>query len=369
LLQKQSEDPLFFIVVNPGFEKLAVYELVRTLSRLNHPWGGEYSLHSGGVEVRLPLVVGLQLNHFLRIPTRILLRLGTKKDLLLYQDFQKWLRTLNINRYFPIKNISVSTRSSKLKIKDKLKNVFLNTFQFKTGDEGSDIYIRFFRDECTVSLDTSGEDLYRRGQEKWVGEAPIRDNMAAALLQLSFQGVETIEEWQVVDPMMGSGTFLLEAACYSQILQRPFAYQKWFQEKGAILETSMVLSPALWGADIDPKNVELAQKNLTMLKIKDLHLQQEDFFKGSVVKKNRPRLVILNPPYGKRIKIDRENFYAQILQKIVDRFDPDRIGLIVPRGKNFIKPVDYEQVRYLEFSNNSIDVHFHLFLKIKNPLF
>jgi putative N6-adenine-specific DNA methylase len=368
LLQKQNENPLFFIVVNPGFEKLAAYELARALQALQFEWNGDYVSHSGGLELRLPINVGLFLNQLLRIPTRILLRLGTKKDLLLYQDFQKWLRTLEVEKYFPLKQVSVSTRSSKLKMKDKLKNVFLNTFQFKTSPEGSDIYIRFFRDECTVSLDTSGADLYQRGQEKWTGVAPLRDTMAAALLQLALQGVEDIQNWQIVDPMMGSGTFLAEAAQYAQPLERAFAYEKWFTGEKPRLEKVQNALPAIWGADIDKKNIELAQKNLTIYKIPDLQLRQEDFFKGTVEKKNKQRLVILNPPYGKRIKIDRENFYNQLLQKIVERFDPDRIGVIVPRGKKIIKPNDYEQVRYLEFSNNSIDVHFHLFLKIKNPL-
>ncbi|MBY0384375.1 hypothetical protein K2X05_04380, partial [bacterium] len=186
-------NPSFFLVITPGFERLALYELVRFFKKINIQ--ADVEAHTGGLEVMLPLNIGLAINQHLRIPTRVLLRLGTQKDLLLYQDFQKWLSTLKLTKFFPLKEIYVSTRSSKLKMKEKLKKVFLNTYPFKPDPKGSDLYIRFFRDECTVSLDTSGEDLFMRGQEKWVGDAPIRDSMAAALLQVSCQGIEDFSNW------------------------------------------------------------------------------------------------------------------------------------------------------------------------------
>ncbi len=361
---------LFFIVVNPGFERLALYELIRVLKRIDEILKTNYSLipfqlHPGGIELALPLEVGLSLNQFLRIPTRILMRLGVQKELLQYQDFQKWLRTLKIDKYFPLKKVYVSTRTSKLKMKDKLKKVFSNTYPFIPDPKGTDLYIRFFRDECTVSIDTSGEDLYIRGSEKWVGEAPIRDNMAAALLQFSLQGVDDFKEWQLVDPMMGSGTFLIEGLLYAEPLQRAFSYQNWFKGK---METKFATVPKksfshVWGADLNDKNVEMAKKNLEAFKNVEIQIRHEDLFLGKKEESAFRRLVIINPPYGKRLKIKMEDFYTKIADKIVERFSPERMGLLIPRGATFRKPQDYEQVRYLEFSNNSIDVHFHLLLK------
>lgn len=361
----------FFIVVNPGFERLALYELLRVLKRFDEENLAQglaetpFVLHSGGIELALPLAVGLSLNQYLRIPTRILLRLGVQKELLLYQDFQKWLRTLKIDKYFPLKQIYVSTRTSKLKMKDKLKKVFTNTYPFAAHPEGTDLYIRFFRDECTVSVDTSGEDLYFRGGEKWTGEAPLRDNMAAALLQFSTQGLENFEDWQLVDPMMGSGTFLVEGLQLSSPLLRKFSYQNWFKGTIPLLSPSQDSQSfqSVWGADLSEKNVEMAQKNLKTFQKAKLQLRKEDLFLGEKQESHLRRLVMINPPYGKRLKIKIEDFYTKVIDQIIARFAPERVGFLIPRGASFRKPQAYEQVRYLEFSNNSIDVSFYLLLR------
>lgn len=361
--------PCFFLVVNPGFERLALYELTRVLKQIPSSFlkreeleNIDPQMHAGGIELSLPMAVGLSLNHYLRIPTRILLRLGVQKDLLLYQDFQKWVRTLKIEKYFPLRDVYVSSRSSKIKMKEKLKKVFLNTYPYTPNPKGSDLYIRVFRDECTVSLDTSGEDLYQRGQQKWVGEAPIRETMAAGLLQLATQGIDNFKEWQLVDPMMGSGTLLLEGLQMGEKLVRPFAFENWFKKEIPQISKGQNFEH-VWGADLLDKNLEIVQKNMQAFKKSDVQLRQEDLFKGKKEPTDLKRLVIVNPPYGKRLKIKRENFYTDLIAAIADRFLPERIGVIIPRGQVFQKPAAYEQVRYLEFSNNSIDVHFHLLLK------
>lgn len=354
---KKPELHNFFLVLTPGFERLALYELVRFLKNVNLET--EMEPHTGGLEVVLPLDMGLSLNQYLRIPTRVLLRLGTQKDLLLYQDFQKWVSTLKLSKFFPFKQVYVSTRSSKLKMKEKLKKVFLNTYPFKPDPKGSDLYIRFFRDECTVSLDTSGEDLFMRGNEKWVGEAPIRDTMAAALLQLVCQGIDDFPQWQLVDPMMGSGTFLLEGLQYNQKIERFFAFQNWFKQPVVSVDQEMPFQNIL-GADLNPKNVEMAKKNLQNFKNAKIELLVEDLFKSKKHPSDLKRVAVVNPPYGKRLKINSASFYSDLVNKIVESYQPERIGIIVPRGKVFSKPAQYEQVRYLEFSNNSIDVHFHV---------
>jgi putative N6-adenine-specific DNA methylase len=211
-----------------------------------------------------------------------------------------------------------------------------------------------------MSLDTSGEDLFLRGQEKWVGEAPLRDTMAAALLQLSCQGIDDFSNWQLADPMMGSGTFLLEALQYNKKLERHFAFQNWFKSTGITLGDEGSSFQNVFGADMNPKNVEMAQKNLQNFKTEKIELVVEDVFKSKKHPSNLQRLVIVNPPYGKRLKINRPTFYTDLVNKMIESYQPERVGIIIPRGKVFTKPAQYEQVRYLEFSNNSIDVHFHV---------
>lgn len=400
MVQATGSDEKFFLVVTPGFERLALYELIRHLDKHLPSWQGDPVMYAGGVEVELPLETGVLLNHHLRIPTRILLRIASQKDILLYQDFQKWLRTLDLKKYFPYGEIFVSARGSKLSMKDKIKNVFANSFQFQTHPKGPDVYIRFFRDECTVSLDTTGEELYRRGQEKWIGEAPIRETMAAALLQLSTQGIEDLSQWAFLDPMMGSGTLLLEAAEMNKPLQREFSYQHWLspliaakqnakpsgvgpfntsdvqvndvfeQQLMNVFEKESVVNlgitgksfSKIYGRDLEKKNLEIAKNNTAAFSKSLFDLRCEDLFRGQREDLKKPLMVLINPPYGKRLKIKNEHFFTDLLTTIVERFSPDRIGVIVPRGKQIKKPARYEQVRYLEFSNNGIDVHFHVLL-------
>ncbi len=359
----------------PGFEKLALQELIKYFKQNSIEWDEAHEIHPGGIEVSLPFAIGCSLNQWLRIPTRILWRRGSKKDLLMYQDFQKWLRSLGLHKIVPFGKVHVSTRSSKLKMKDKLKKVFLNTFQYNTSEQGADVYIRFFRDECTVSLDTSGADLYRRGQEKWTGDAPLRETMAAGLLQFATQDLEDMRAWTLVDPMMGSGTFLLEGAQYGQSLNRAFVYQQWsispkkFPDGANPKDLAQIPRKGfrnLVGRDKDESCVDLVTKNMTLFNDIQCDLRQEDIFaqvqssSEKVAQPTSPVLVMVNPPYGKRLKLDRKDYYTELVNSIILKYQPERLGLILPRGKSFSKHHDYVQLRTLPFSNNGIDVVFYL---------
>jgi len=233
------------------------------------------------------------------------------------------------------------------------------------------IYIRFFRYQCTLSLDTSGDDLYMRGYDKWTAEAPIRDNMAAGLLKLAFQGVEDLSEWEVVDPMMGSGTFLLEAHLMGHQVQRRFCFQNWevykslkkqIEERTAELG-AFTARPHVRGADKSKKNYETAKKNFATLKMNPGVLKNDDLFsdqRAPIAKKKR--LAIVNPPYGKRLSIKEKDFFGKTFAAVADKYGADRVGLLVPWGAQ-PEHADYENVRRMPFSNNGIDVEFFLYLK------
>jgi putative N6-adenine-specific DNA methylase len=350
----------FFIVVPPYFERLALYELQGALAAFDFSLG-EYEIHAGGIELDLPLRVGLSLNSKLKIPTRILMRLETR-EILSFKELETFFKGIQWKSFGPLREVYVSSRSSKMKIKEAIKESFKKTIPFKPQKNGTDVYIRLFRDQCTISVDTSGEDLFQRGQEKWVGEAPIRDNMAAGLLQMALQGTDSGEGWEIVDPMMGSGTFLTEAAALRSETRRPFAFQNWTGDY-KIQPVEFVkqnVDVKLVGRDIDAKNVEIARKNLAQA---GADLKTEDLFsKGEFPSIGRRRLVVLNPPYGKRLKIKNKNFFQDVVDSIREKYSPDRLALIVPRGAQF-DFAGYEKLRQLDFSNNGIDVEFYLLLR------
>lgn len=361
----------FFIVLPPGFEQVAFYELVRYLKKLNIE-----DVHCerfiGGLELELPEAVGLALNSALKIPTRILMRLGVQ-EILSVKDYISFIKSIDWKPFGKIGKVYVSSRTSKLKIKGNLEDILEKNLPAKAGHkDGTDIYVRFFRDECTLSVDTSGEDLYQRGYEKWVGEAPIRDNMAAALLQYALQGVDDISEWEVLDPMMGSGTFLLESFLYEETYKRKYAFQNWHQPQDVKHNISQSVEklkgqgrkPQVTGFERDPKTLETAKRNLKQLGIDPERAQASDLLKEkSILKKEKPRLVILNPPLGKRLKIGDRGLFFEILETIAHRFTPDRIAMLVPKTIEF-ECEGYEQVRLLEFNNNSIPLRFYVFLKL-----
>lgn len=360
----------------PGLERAALYELT-TILKFHNNDDVDIEHFPGGLELELPTNLGLSLNALLKVPTRILMRMSSK-EILHIKDYIAFIKSHDWKSFGELHKVYVSSRTSKLKIKGNLAEIFEKNAQATWNKEaGTDVYIRFFRDECTLSVDTSGEDLYQRGYGKWVGEAPIRDNMAAALLQFSLQGVEDLNEWEVTDPMMGSGTFLFEAHFLSSIFKRPYAFQKWRLDEKLKKSIHEVLEkglpqrgvPEVRGFDRDPKVVEMAQKNFEKLDIKPLDLKLADVIKDVIsAKTERKRLVIANPPYGKRFKINDKNLFAKIMEGVATKFAPERFGIILPLGID-IQDDRYEQVRVLDFANNGIPLKFFLFLKKENPPF
>lgn len=350
-------------MVPPYFERLALYELQGHLANYGFTLG-EYEIHQGGIELKLPLELGTALNASLKIPTRILLRLATK-EILSFKELEQFFKEFQWKDFGPLREVYASSRSSKMKMKDAIEQSFKKTIPYKPQKTGTDVYIRMFRDQCTLSVDTSGDDLFQRGYEKWVGEAPIRDNMASGLLQLALQGTDAGEDWEIVDPMMGAGTLLTEAYTLRSPSPRKFCYQNWTGKyKVNQLEINKQASNiAIVGRDRDQKHVDIAKKNLAQVGATNADLALEDLFSSSQAKPaTRKRLVILNPPYGKRIAIKGKNFFQETVNQISKKYSPDRLGIIVPRDTKF-EAEGLERIRHMLFSNQGIDVEFYLLLK------
>jgi putative N6-adenine-specific DNA methylase len=372
LVESAVREEKFFIVVPPAFERVAFYELMRKLKHLNLE-ERPVEFFTGGLELSLPMAVGLALNHVLKVPTRILIRVESR-EILAVKDYLDFIKSQDWRPYGKLRKVYASSRTSKLKIKGSLEEMFeKQSGATWSKTEGTDIYIRFFRDECTLSVDTSGEDLYQRGYEKWVGEAPLRDNMAAALLRFSLQGVEDVSQWEVLDPMCGSGTFLLEADHFNKMFSRTFAYEKWkFVKREEVQSAIKAMSEEKPGASVrgferDPKTLETARRNLSELGLDPQQIQSADLFKDdSIVPSKGPRLVILNPPLGKRLKIGDRRLFQDIVDRIVTKFAPDRLGILIPE-KIDLEHKDYESVRIHTFSNNGLYLRFFLFLKTEKP--
>ena len=211
----------------------------------------------------------------------------------------------------------------------KTKDAIVDRFRDLTGKRPNidlrfpdlKIDVHIDRNRCSVSLDSSGESLHKRGYKIATNIAPINEVLAAGLLLLSGWDGQS----DFMDPMCGSGTILIEAAMIAcnippNLMRNEFAFERWKDWDVDLYETieNSLLSKTrdfhhkIIGFDKSPSAIRKANEN-----IKNAHLEQfiyiknEDFFKTQ--KGGEARLhMLFNPPYGERLKLDMETFYGQI---------------------------------------------------------
>jgi putative N6-adenine-specific DNA methylase len=211
----------------------------------------------------------------------------------------------------------------------------------KAGDAGEiTIKVRLDDDLCTISLDTTGESLHKRGHKPSVGKAPMRETLAAAfLMQCGFDGTEP-----VYDPMCGSGTFVLEAAEMAAGLlpgrSRAFAFERLagFDARAfaALKQGRAVHRPKVRfiGSDRDDGAIRAATANAEAAGISDLAQFERRAVSDISAPEGPPGLVIVNPPYGARIG-DRKTLFAlygALGRVLSERFRGWRVGLVTSDG-------------------------------------
>lgn len=196
------------------------------------------------------------------------------------------------------------------------------------------LYIRLQDDRCTLWLDLAGEELYKRGHERFVAEAPLKETIAAAMIfKVCKSKVSTNSQWTIVDPMAGSGTFSLEAAYIAQGLIpgkcRDFAlkHQPAFKDAtwNYILKNSNFATegnhPSIITGDISQRPIDIIKHNVEKSPLSEniISPQLRDFF--SYTAQDFPRdskdiVLVLNPPYGKRLDYDAPALYKKIGKKL-----------------------------------------------------
>ena len=195
-------------------------------------------------------------------------------------------------------------------------------------DEDADVSAQIFivrveRDQFTISADTSGALLHRRGYRQAVAKAPLRETLAAAMLR----GAEWNAKTPVVDPMCGSGTIAIEAAMIARKippgLERKFAFLEWpgadlarwnslvAHARGQILGRSPA---AIAASDRDAGAIEAARSNAERAGVaNDIQLAVQAISAATPIGTG-PGLLITNPPYGERVGDTKaiRNLYAQL---------------------------------------------------------
>ncbi|WP_264212647.1 THUMP domain-containing class I SAM-dependent RNA methyltransferase [Leisingera thetidis] len=205
-----------------------------------------------------------------------------------------------------------------------------------TKDAELTVKLRIEDNLCVFSVDTSGEGLHKRGHKSAVGKAPMRENLAALFLrECGYAGTEP-----VVDPMCGSGTFVIEAAEIARGLlpgrSRSFAFEQlaafdadaWaeLKQQGQARETDLLFH----GSDRNAGAVEMSAANAERAGV----AEHARFAQAAVSDLQRPDgpagLVIVNPPYGARIGNKKLLFalYGALGQVLQERFSGWRVGIV-----------------------------------------
>jgi putative N6-adenine-specific DNA methylase len=202
-------------------------------------------------------------------------------------------------------------------------------------------------DRLTLSLDSSGDNLYRRGFKTHAGTAPLRETLAAAVLLLA--GYQP--DRPLVDPLCGSGTFSLEAALIVKHippgLQRTYAFMAWpaFRPgqwhhwmRAAEQRIGSLAQPLIFASDISSHACGGLTECLQCNELQDaVRVDRRDFFDmhpETQLKHLPPGLVVLNPPYHRRLTTGGrfEDFYARLGVKLRNDFSGWRAAVLIPRA-------------------------------------
>jgi putative N6-adenine-specific DNA methylase len=234
----------------------------------------------------------------------------------------RWEEWLTERSAFPVRGRSVKSklhsvpdcqRLVKKAIVERLRK-FCSVDWFVEDGPEFQVDVNLLRDRCTITLDTSGPGLHKRGYRELTGEAPLKETLAAALVQLSYWNRDRL----LVDPCCGTGTILIEAALIGRNLapglNRRFAAEQWpripqrLWDEGRQSARDVAL-PALpeklAGYDVAWRPLELARAAAKSAGVfDDLHLQQRPIAEFSSAKQYG--CLIANPPYGARLGEERE---------------------------------------------------------------
>lgn len=332
-----------FAVTAPGLEQLTAFELQQlgllaaptTEDKTNNVIPG---VEAGGVTFRGKLDEIYRANLQLRTTSRVLIRIGHFYAAS-FSELRKKASRLNWPRFVTAgQSVAVRATCHKSKlyhsaavaeriygaIEDRLGAPVMPQ---KVADEDADnppqlIVVRIVNNQCTVSVDTSGELLHRRGYRQAVAKAPLRETFAAALLLAAKWDSRT----PLLDPFCGSGAIPIEAALMARGMapgsQRRFAFMDWpgFDEKrwqALVAQSVTQIVPAsdlppIVASDRDAGAIRMARENAERAGVAD----NIEFHCRTVSALQAPSQlgwVVTNPPYGVRVSADNDlrNLYAQ----------------------------------------------------------
>ena len=264
----------------------------------------------------------------------------------------EWKDILDLDTSFVVDTTVYSTefRNSKFvayKVKDAIVDYFMELEgkrpNISVANPDLRLNIHIAEDNCTLSLDSSGESLHLRGYRTATVEAPINEVLAAALIKMSGWKFDC----DLIDPFCGSGTILVEAALmarniYPGVFRQKFGFENWKDFNPELLSSifeddsnERTFEHRIIGSDINLRAVEAALANAKAAGVADLITVEQreirDFKKPEM-----PAVLITNPPYGERLRPeDLSDIYRTLGEKLKREFQGGEAWIISSREELF----------------------------------
>ena len=263
------------------------------------------------------------------------------------------------------------SKYASLVLKDAIADTFRKKFDKRPNVDPNmpdvSINLHIAKHTCTISLDSSGDSLHKRGYKSNAVTAPINEVLAAGLILLS--------DWNRIsdfhDPMCGSGTLLIEAALIAynipvNIFRNRFGFEGWndFDKKlwEKIKEVSLDKEThycgKITGSDNFQKAVRISRKNIENALLSDnIKVKTEDFFNNTI---ETGTFVLFNPPYGERIPIEVYEFYEKVGNTLKHNYKGCSIWLISSDIEN-MKFIGLRPSRKIKVMNGKLECSFRKF--------
>lgn len=384
-MQEQMQQ--FLALTSPGIEVLLAEE-IKSL-------GGEHVVQKPeGVYFSASMALGYQVSLWTRLATRVMLKLGEGEALNKDQLFKtassiNWLEHFNSDTTFAIDFVGYSEeiRNSQfggLTIKDAIVDQFREQgFERPNVDKKSpqiSFQARLLRDSVSIYLDFSGRGLFQRGYREHSGAAPLKENLAAALIIRSGWLADTSKP--LVDPMCGSGTILIEAIAMAtkqapSINRVSWGFDFWLkhdeelwqgqlnkaiEDSADSLENAKISSLKVFGVDIDAGVLKTAQQNtrnagvqrFIEFKCQNTNDMNNVYGQGGTI--------LFNPPYGERIGELPELVENFVLfgQKLKKQFIDWRVAILTANVE-LLSMLKLSSFKRYKFKNGPLDCQLALY--------
>lgn len=372
--ERKDQKMEFFATAIPGTEKALRDEL----SELGFK---STRLNRGGIPFIGELEDGWRACLLSRIAQRIhlvLSRYQAQDEKALYEgarevDWSLFLspeHTLSVSAFCHSSNLTHSAFiSQKIKdaIVDRLREQYGERPNVDRDDPDVRVFVYLAKNKATLYVDLSGDALFQRGYRLEKGDAPIKENLAAAMLRLSGWDRKS----PICDPMCGSGTIVIEAALWARnvapgIFRERFGFERWANYDDAAGDSMRRLRgearrnangdmPKILASDIDQEVLDRASSNAKRAGVRIKFTQAdvaETRFDGM------RRFVVTNPPFNERIQVNSD-FYRK-LGAAMSRLHGCRVGIICEHNEP-MKHIPVKETEVFELKNGNLDCFFSLF--------